>query len=176
MQLLANVMFPAFMTPYIAPLFMPLMLVWILGAEWQTLIYLLKKDAIHNKAITFKKRWVLVVVLFANFASSSVGMLLSFWLPSGIGRIEKIFPDGTVEHIPGLDEFWGTYAITSFALAYLLSIIIEGGVFWITNRFRALNPWKKSLYVNSASYGGIVMYLLFVYHQFLIKVLITGEQ
>ncbi len=163
MQLLANFFYPAFMAPYFTPLVMPLMLIWILGSEWKTLVHLLEKDTNRDEAITFKKRWVFIVVLFANFVSSSVGMLFALFLPTGFSYVYETWPDGTTHNRTVLGDLWGTYAIVSFVLAYALSIIIEGGVLRITNRFQALNPWKKSWILNSVSYGGIMLYLLLGY-------------
>ncbi len=159
MQLLANVMFPAFMTPYIAPLFMPLMLVWILGSEWKMLVYLLEKDTIRDNTIEIEKGWVFVMVLGANVLSSAAGMLLAPHLPTGLNRVEKTAMDGTIYSVFEFNDSWGSYVKVSYVLAYALSIAIEGGVLRFSpKRFRVSKAWKKSWLINSVSYGGILLF------------------
>ncbi len=158
MQLLANMIFPAFMHPYVISLLMPLIAILIVVSEWKMLVYLLKQDAILDPTIEIKKERIFIMVLGANIVSSVAGMLLAPHLPTGVIYVEGTNLDGTTYSIPRFDDSWGTYVNLSYILAYVLSVVIEGSVLRLcSKRFCIPTPWKKSVIINSVSYMPLLL-------------------
>ena len=110
MTILANVLYPAFMSPHVAAIFLPLSGLMAFAAE--VLIY-----RHFNKGQYF---WFIVwCVLFLNCVSSSFGMWLSDQLPDGY--VSGVLGDGGDQHrsiVPGPNFL--LFSLLGFLLAFIL--------------------------------------------------------
>lgn len=156
-SLVSNVIFPAFMTPYITLLLAPFWGLWLLLSEWGMLLWLEAHKAEHHG------RWKLLwYVLSANIVSSFIGIGLSYLLPSGLQPHEYTYTSGEIVHTFRRSERWGWYALVSFILAYGLSILIEGFVLKQRGRYGISRSWRKAFFFNTVSYGGFFLFALFI--------------
>ena len=158
MQLLANMIFPAFMHPSVISLLMPYIAIWILASEWKMAVYLIEKDAVLDHAIEIKKGRIFMLILGANIVSSVAGMILAPHLPTGVIYVERADMHGMMYRVPTFDDSWGTYVNLAYILAYVLSVVIEGSVLRLcSKRFCIPTPWKKSVLMNSVSYMPLLL-------------------
>jgi hypothetical protein len=134
-NLSANVIFPAFATPYLAPIFFPLSILAVLLTEGAVYKLLCRSLGLGTIA---------VLVICVNAISWLAGVLLANFLPSGL-----ILDQGAVRNGP---EF-GKYMYWSFPVAYMLSVLIEGGALKLASRKVPIPaPFKLSFWANTASY------------------------
>jgi hypothetical protein len=127
MIVLANLIFPAFTAPYIAPLLFPIAGIAAIVAE--TVVFKLLNWHLGLGRI-------LGLVVLANVASGAVGYLIALVLPSGL-----------------VGEPHDVYVILSFVPAWVLSILIEYRVVrafaqWVT----VPRPFSTVAWANTASY------------------------
>jgi hypothetical protein len=150
MLIVANMIFPAFLTPYVSMLIMPFLGLWLLFAEWKTLAWLEKHHIPPRKGILF------LYIVLANILSSLIGCGVSLLFPTGLTTqtIERATGE-TIKRVQ-FDSAWGAYAVLSFILLYCISIPIEGVVLRLRLRQMTLtHPWRDSWYINTVSYGGL---------------------
>lgn len=144
MIVLANVIFPAFATPYVSALLFPAAAVAAIVTE--VIIFRLL-----NRNLTWGRIFMLVLVM--NIISAAIGFAIAAVLPDGL--VPTMMGDG--EHQfellqPG--PKFGTYATLGYILAFVLSILIE----WIVvltfrpRIGRIDKPFKTVALANVASY------------------------
>ncbi len=141
MTVLANVLYPAFMSPHIAAIFLPLSGLMAFAAE--VLIY-----RHFNKGQYF---WFIVwCVLFVNCVSSSFGMWLSDQLPDGY--VSGVLGDGDDPSVVPGPNFL-LFSLLGFLLAFILSVLIEWALAPIINKFFKWEISFKTLFLaNLGSY------------------------
>jgi hypothetical protein len=128
-MLLANVIFPAPSAAYFATIFFPLAGVLALTTEFAVF-------ARFQRGVMSRFR-ILGVVVVVNLFSWSVGLALSFFLPSGL--VPKLADAGDRQvSIITQGPHWGTLAILSFFWACLLSIALEYAALRLLRRRRPL--------------------------------------
>jgi predicted permease len=130
--MLADVIFPAFTTPYISPFLFPVAGIAAIGTEFFCYRHFSNHPARPN----------LGDIILANCASWFVGVVISFFLPSGL--VDKIVPSHHTVITQG--PHFTTFAIVAFFVACLLSIVIE---FWML-RFCTRNEKVEKLFYLSA--------------------------
>jgi len=132
----ANVIFPAFVGPYISIAMFPLAGAAILLSE--SVVY---KVACRQLSIPT----VLLLVVVANVVSSIIGIGVAFFLPDGLVY-------GTTGVVVGGPNF-SLYFNLSFVLAYLISILIEGAILKFASSWFAISrPFLVSIAANTVSY------------------------
>jgi hypothetical protein len=156
-MLLANVIFPAPSAAYLATIFFPLAGVLALATEFAVFA--------HFQRGVMSRFRILGVIVGVNLLSWFVGLVLSFFLPSGL--VPQLADAGDRQiYITTQGPHWGTLAILSFFWACLLSFGLE---YAALRRLRRILPLKNvALCVglaNVASYcviGAVVtVYLYF---------------
>jgi uncharacterized membrane protein YbhN (UPF0104 family) len=139
---LANIIFPAPATFYVIGLLMPLTIVAALGVEW-FVFCMREKDAASPPKL-------LLIVIVANFWSWLLGMLLTWFMPSGL--VPQAISEGK-RSIITQGPNWGWLAIAGLAIAYFLSILIE---YYAIRAFYRKLKWKallrNTVIANSVSY------------------------
>ena len=124
-MILANVIFPAPSAAYIVNLFFPLSAVLALATEFGVFAY-------FQRGVMSKSR-LLSVVVSVNLFSWLVGIVLSFFLPSGL--VPKLVGEGEHQaHIITQGPQWGTIAVLSFFWACLLSYGLEYAALYLLRR------------------------------------------
>jgi hypothetical protein len=126
-MLLANVIFPAPSAAYLATVFFPIAGVLALAAEFAVFA--------HFRRGVMSRWRLLAVVVGVNLMSWFAGLVLSFFLPSGLVPQLADAGDRWIP-IPTQGPHWGTLAILSFFWACLLSFGLE---------YAALRPWRRRL-------------------------------
>lgn len=136
---IADVIFPAFYTPYVAQIFFPLSAIMALCAEvifygWWS------KDASVGR--------IILMVIVVNAVSSAVGMVVAFYLPTGYN---PAFRSGG--HGPWSSPGWGALAAVAWVVAFIVSVFIE----WpLVVLFRRVLPIPRAflavLFANASSY------------------------
>jgi hypothetical protein len=121
--MLANVIFPALWTAYIASLFLPLAGLAALASEF--LVFYLFQRPVRLSVLAS-------AVVGANVFSWFAGLFITAFLPSGL--VAQLTPSG--REITTLGPDWGTLACLSFAVACVLSFVLELGI---------LLPFRKKL-------------------------------
>jgi hypothetical protein len=148
MFIIANVIFPAFATPYVSAMLFPLAAVTALVVEM-----------IVFRVLNHNLSWARIagIVVVINILSAVVGCLVALILPSGyetalIGREGEQFE--TFQ--PGPDFI--TYAALGYLVAYMLSILVEWGILK-SSRQKALieKPFVTVAAANTASYAVLVV-------------------
>jgi hypothetical protein len=147
--ILANVIFPAFATPYVSAMLFPLAGLAAMTVE-VIVLKLLNRDA----------RWTRLTALVVgmNVASGILGFLLAAVLPSGL--VPELV--GTGEHQANILQpgpHFGLYAILGFITAFIISVLIE---YWIVRAARAYvliaKPFKAIVLANAASYATLTVF------------------
>lgn len=111
--IVANVIFPAFTTPYVSPFLFP-----IAG-----ILAILTEFCCYRRLSDNEIEPSFGDIVGANLASWLLGVILGGILPSGL--IQKSFGDGRL--ILGQGPNFTNYAIIAFFVACLLSILVEAG-------------------------------------------------
>ena len=141
MLTLADVIFPAFFTPYIVQLLYPLCIIAVLVSEYFTYRILNREQAGAR---------MLSLVLAANVASSLVGIAIAALLPSGLNQ--RFLQTGGG---PARSIVWNRYAGFSWVVAFLVSIAVEYPVAVGITRSKPLNhAFGSVVAANLASYAG----------------------
>jgi hypothetical protein len=142
----ADVIFPVFSTPYLMALFMPWLLVPALIAEIFVFKLFFFRASMADNVIT---------VLGANAASWFVGILLLIVLPLPSGLHQTL---GRPE--VKLDT---TLLPWAFALAFVVSIVIETAVWWAARRpLRSTRLVIANAVANAASYAVLLSGAFFI--------------
>ncbi len=145
----ADVIWPALATPYFIPLFFPYLILGSFLAEW------LVVRAFWAKSLSNAK--VFSLVLLGNIASCFVGgVLLSLpvW-PTGLEKGRA----GVLEWAPSYKQL----ALAGFLLAYVLTILIEWGVYsFLGRRFPKTYPISRvaltTVVSNAAGYALLILF------------------
>ncbi len=144
MTALADVIFPAFMTPYVNALF-PVAAVPALVSE--AVVFRLL-----NRHLPWGRVATLVIVI--NLVSGAFGFLIAAFLPSGLENPGQMGPE------------WGTYAVLGYVVAFFLSILIEWGTLRALSRVGEIGrPFLTVALANTASYAVLIVVLV-VWTQF----------
>lgn len=138
----ANVIFPAFAAPYLAPVLAPWLIAAVLAIETATLLY-------RERHLEFGGSFLLTVL--TNGVSWIAGILLA----------ATVFPSGLVPGPMRPGPHFGTLLWFAFPVALVLSILIEAGVLKLFARWLGLRcPLKTMLIANVASYLFLLPVLL----------------
>jgi hypothetical protein len=136
-----SAIFPAFCAPYFSPLLFPVAGIAAISTEWFCYRRFSNDEAYPN----------LGDILLANLVSWFVGIVLGFFLPSGL--IEKTSPGGGGHTHVAAGPHFTTYAISAFFVACILSVIIE---FWTLRWSTRTHPvdrlFRLSSIANIAGY------------------------
>ncbi len=152
--ILANVIFPAFTTPYFSPLLFPI--AGIAAVVTEFICY--RRFSPHPERPSFGD------IIGANLLSWLAGILISFVLPSGL--VPKTLPSGSQTITQG--PHFTTYAIIAFFVACILSIFIEG---WFIRWSARAEPdpvtgiFRLSAVANVASYIvlGVLVWITWIW-------------
>src|SRR5678815_4491764 len=121
---LADIIFPAFYSPYVDALLM----------SWAGLAALISEGLIFARSYgTRRIGSMLLIVLVANVVSSMAGMGLASLLPTGLNATFLAGSGG-----PARSESWAALAKSSWYVACLVSIIVEYLVIRFLTRGRRL--------------------------------------
>ena len=139
----ANVIIPAFGTPYFSMLFY--------ASAWSTV--LISETLVYQFFNRTSPIWKGVLfVLSANIISWFAGLSISGMLPDGMYIDEMGFPQRGPE--------FRQYVMLGFLLAYVLSVVIEGAVLkMLAWKFTIKAPFKMALLANTLSYVLLVAVL-----------------
>ena len=149
-MILANVVFPTFLFPYVSILLLPIIGLWILGSEIITAIILNRKS--HRFSVS-------LAVFLTNLSSSLFGVLIG---------IPISFIPGEFNDINSERAF--IYIWISYSVAFLISILIEGYGYHITKRVikdENIKVWTTAWSTNLVSYAGIGAFW-FLWHKIMI--------
>lgn len=147
MEVLANVIFPAFTAPYYSYFFFPLAGIAAVAAE----VVILKK---RHPALTLTR--VFIFTLVANIASWMLGIAISSQLPSGL--TPKVIQNGdhefsTISQGPHFNQL----VLAGFGVAFILSILIEYPVWkYLTRRKMLPRLFISICYAHVASYIALI--------------------
>lgn len=142
MQIIANVIFPAFTAPYFSPLLFPVAGIAAVVTEF----FCYRRFSSHPERPTIGD------IIGANLVSWLAGMVIAWFLPSGL--IQKSVPSGS-GHITTQGPLFTTYAISAYFVACVLSIAIEGWFLHWSARGEAepvSGLYRLSALANVASY------------------------
>ena len=114
--MLADVIFPAFSTPYISPFLFPVAGIAAVGTEYFC----------YRHFSNDSERPNLGDIILANCTSWLAGIIISFFLPSGL--IEKALPHDPNHSVLAASPHFTALAVIAFFGACVLSIVIE---FWM---------------------------------------------
>jgi len=134
-MIIANVIWPTFITPYVLWIFLPFMGPMIFGIEIFIGIKLRKNESSGKTAKG---------IAIANVCSSLLGVFAGMAL-SGIPGEANLF-ESSDAHI---------YLFLSYAVTFLISFVIEA---LIMNKYFKSNSWRLSLIMNSTTYGCIALF------------------
>jgi hypothetical protein len=139
--IVADVIFPAFCAPYVSPLLFPVAGISAIGTEWFCYRHF-SSDNDYPK---------LSDIILANLVSWFVGVIICFWLPSGL--IQKPSPEGGGHTHVAAGPHFTTYAIIAFFVACILSVIIEfWSLRWSTRTHPVDRLFRLSAIANVAGY------------------------
>ena len=148
----ADVIFPAFATPYMMALFFPLSIFAVIASEFMVF------NLLNRTAPKFR---LLNLVTIMNVVSGFIGFIIAAILPSGL--VPKIVGTGeyqfqTVQPGPR----FGLYAILGFFVAYILSIAIEYWVVRSSTKYIMIPQALKAVFLaNTVSYLILILIALF---------------
>jgi hypothetical protein len=148
MNLLADVIFPAFQAPYVASLLLPVAGISAIVVEI-VVFWLLNRHVGVGK--------IVVLVVAANLVSGLVGFFLAAVLPSGL--VPRVV--GSVNGRPFRSSqpgpYFETYMALSFFMAFVLSVVIEYAVVWLLLGWaKVVRPFRTVTLANLASYVVLV--------------------
>ena len=139
--LTADVIFPAFTTPYFSPLLFPIAGIAAIGTEW----FCYRRFSTDRQYPKFGD------IVLADLVSWFAGIVITFFLPSGL--VEKAVPGAGGHGTMTTGPHFTVYAIAGFFLACVLSIIIE---FWSLRISMDKRPvarlFRLSAIANTAGY------------------------
>ena len=142
MNLILNVIFPAFLAPVIPVLFMPILAIFILGIE--VYVYYINGRLSDQD---FQYYWIIAVIA-ANLVSSLVGIALSGILPSGLSQDLKNGP-GPEANV----YFW-----LSWPVWWSISILVEYSMIWLSTRRNPIrNLFRANLFANTVTYAVLLL-------------------
>ncbi|MCQ4166906.1 hypothetical protein [Tahibacter harae] len=138
----ANVIFPAFAAPYLAPVIAPWLIAAVLAIETAVLLY--RERHLQLGGAFF-------LTLLTNVVSWIAGMLLA----------ATVFPSGIVHDPVRPGPQFGMLLWFAFPAALVLSILIEAAVLKLFARWLGLRtPLQTMLIANAASYLPVALVLL----------------
>jgi hypothetical protein len=147
MNLIADVIFPAFSAPYVAPMLFPV--AGISAIVVGVLVFWLL-----NRHLDVGK--IIAVVVLANLISGIFGFFLSAILPSGL--VPQVVGAGANQaRIIQPGPRFGNYMVLGFVVAFALSVVIEyGAVRLCAGWVRVLRPLLTVTLANLASYVTLI--------------------
>jgi len=146
---MANVVFPAFSTPFFTALFFPLVLLAVLIIESTTYKLASKTTPLFH---------IVLLVIVANGISWIAGAVITAFMPSGI----IVGEDNLATSGPN----FLLYATLGYLVAYILSVIIEGYIVKASkSKMNFTSPFKLSFYANTVSYITLII-ILWAYDSF----------
>jgi branched-subunit amino acid ABC-type transport system permease component len=150
-MLQANVIFPAFSTPYFLHLLFPIAGIAAILAE----VFVFRR-----RYQTFTIFGALSPVLVANVISWIFGIVLSLILPSGL--VPKIVKSGDQEvSILSRGPDFGVLVAAAFGVAFVLSIVIEYPVWkFLTRKDPLPNLLRTTCIAHVASYSVLILITL----------------
>lgn len=139
--IVADVIFPAFTTPYVSTLLFPVAGISAIGTEWFCYRHFSSDEHYPN----------LWDIILANLVSWFIGIVITAFLPSGL--IDKVLPGGGGHTIVAAGPHFTTFAVTAFFIACILSIIIEfWSLRWSTRKRSVERLFRLSAIANTAGY------------------------
>ena len=139
MLTIADVIFPAFYTPYIAQIFYPLAAIAALCAEVIFYRWWSKDNRVGR---------IVLVVVVVNIVSSAAGMLTASFLPTGYNPAFQSAGRGTWSG-PG----WSALATAAWVVAFIVSVLIEWPLVLLFRRLvRIPRAFVAVLFANAISY------------------------
>lgn len=156
MIILANVIFPAFATPYVSAMLFPVAAIAAMATE-AAVFRALNRDLSWGRIVS--------TVLVINIASTVVGFAIAAFLPSGLEPTVMGEGENQFETIQPRPQF-GMYAILGYVLAFFLSILIEWGIVRTSRRVLKLSkPFITATLANAASYA-VLIFIYMVWSRF----------
>jgi hypothetical protein len=132
-MVIADIIFPAFLAPYIVAGVMPWAGAAALGAE--VVVFLIAYPGVA-------RGWLSTSVVVANVASSAVGIGLALYLPSGVsGGRSSVGP------------IWKMFEIAAWFLAFVVSIALEYPILrMVTRSLNLKRLFRTVVLANVCSY------------------------
>jgi hypothetical protein len=135
----ADVIFPAFYTPYVVQLLRPIAAVAGLTAEF--LFYFWWNGKPHPGRLA-------TLVIVANVASSVTGVVIASFLPTGYNPAFRSTGRG-----PWHDASWNNLAIIAWVFAFVISVLIEWPIVVAFRRFVVVpRAFAAVVFANATSY------------------------
>ena len=144
--MLANIILPAFSTPWLFALGFPIAALVVIVIE------LLVFKALNQSAPLWK---LLLLVLAVNVVSTIMGFVLTAFLPSGYEVMTVTGENGEQDSSFEPGPRYVTYAFISFPVALVLSVLVEYGMVWtiaVDWRHQLRRMFKTVALANVASY------------------------
>ncbi len=142
--MLANVIFPAFTAPYFSPMLFPVAGISAIVTEFLC----------YRRLSTHPSRPSFADIIGANLLSWIVGVVIGFFLPSGL--MQKAVPSGS-GHILTHGPHFTAYAIIGYFGACVLSILIEG---WFLRRSAQRDPVPATGWFRLAAVANVASYIV----------------
>jgi hypothetical protein len=145
---IADVIFPAFYTPYVAQAFYPLAAIMALCAE--VIFYRCwSKDTRVGRLI--------LMVIVVNVVSSAAGMLIASYLPTGYNPAFQSVRGG-----PWNGPGWNALATMAWIVAFIISVLVEWPLVLLFGRtVRIPRAFLAVLFANACSYV-VLLVILFM--------------
>jgi hypothetical protein len=148
MLTIADVIFPAFYTPYVTQIFFPLAAIMALCTEAIFYKWWCKEASVGR---------IVVVVLVVNIASSAAGMLIASYLPTGYNPAFQSARSG-----PWSGPGWNALATLAWIVAFIVSVLIEWPLVLLFRRMvRIPRAFLAVLFANACSYV-VLLVILFM--------------
>jgi hypothetical protein len=146
MNLVAEVIIPAFEAPYLAPLLFPLAGLAAIAVE--VLVFWLL-----NKHLSATK--IIAIVVAANVTSGVFGFVITAFLPTGL--VPKVADAEKHFNIMEPGPLFRTYLLLSFLAAFVLSVLIEYAVVRRCEEWaRTDRPFRTVTLANLAGYATLM--------------------
>ena len=143
---LANVIFPAFATPYATAFLLPVAGICAVVTEVMVFHLLNKRLGLGI---------VVGLVIAVNIVSTVIGFIIADALPDGLVLTTR--GEGVQQFIEsGPGPLFLLYAILGYILALILSVVIEYGIVRLIIRSKIAKPFKTVTLANVAGYLALV--------------------
>lgn len=157
MDILANVIFPAFTAPYVSAMLFPFAGISAIAVEIGVFRVMNRKTSWWN---------ITKLVIFVNLFSSVIGFLIAGVLPSGLEDTMVSVGDYQYSRIKEGPMFT-TYCIFGFIVAFILSIMIEYPIAKICRNAVIIdNHFATVGFANLASYLTLIVAAVLYVYQF----------
>ena len=148
MYTIADVIIPAFTVPYAAGLLFPLAGISVLIIE--CIVFKLT----NRNLLTWWKAFLLTLGI--NVFSSTIGFIISMFLPNGLEPKLMGSGEGQVSIIQP-NEHWMALMYIAFPVAYVLSILFEYGVIRAIKRIHLEKAFRTVVLANTLSYVSLIL-------------------